>query len=185
MLTQAKKMAFVAMAFVAITAVAMPALAADDVAATVNGDKILKKDVMSVLKAMSVKEEDTSKAFPAVVDQMINEKLMVTLDPIARERLLNIGIVGGGPTGVEIAGALLEIKKNMLPKDFPPWQTVYCYFQQWCREGIWEQVLDVLNKKDRLKQGRTATPSYGIIDSQSTKTQYSSDERGIDGGKKG
>ncbi len=48
-----------------------------------------------------------------------------------------------------------------------------------------EQVLDVLNKKDRLKQGRTLNPSYGIVDSQSTKTQYSSDERGIDGGKKG
>src|SRR5918999_1395430 len=33
------------------------------------------------------------------------------------------------------------------------------------------------------KKAKAATPSYGIIDSQSTKTQYASEERGIDGGK--
>jgi putative transposase len=74
---------------------------------------------------------------------------------------------------------------RMLPKDYPPWQTVYDYFKQWCEDGTWEKVLDVLNEKDRLRQGRQAKPSYGIIDSQSVKTQYNSDERGIDGGKKG
>lgn len=35
-----------------------------------------------------------------------------------KEALLNIVIVGGGPTGVEMAGALAEIKKNVLPHDF-------------------------------------------------------------------
>ena len=45
--------------------------------------------------------------------------------------------------------------------------------------------MDILNQKDQLKQGRQATPSYGIIDSQSTKTQYNSDEKGIDGREKG
>jgi putative transposase len=74
---------------------------------------------------------------------------------------------------------------RMLPKDYPPWQTVYDYFKKWCVEGIWEEVLDILNQKRRFKQGRQATPTYGIIDSQSAKTQYNSDERGIDGGKKG
>ena len=44
--------------------------------------------------------------------------------------------------------------------------------------------MDILNKKDRLKQGRQATPRYGIIDSQSAKTQYASEDRGYDGGKK-
>jgi len=72
---------------------------------------------------------------------------------------------------------------RMLPKDFPSWQTVYDYFKQWCTTGIWETVLDALNKKSRLKQGRQAFPSYGIVDSQSAKTQYNSDELGIDGGK--
>ena len=38
-------------------------------------------------------------------------------------------------------------------------------------------------KKKRLKAGRSASPSYSLIDSQSAKTVYASDERGIDGGK--
>lgn len=36
-----------------------------------------------------------------------------------KEYLLNLVIVGAGPTGVELAGAFAEIKKNILPKDFP------------------------------------------------------------------
>lgn len=36
-----------------------------------------------------------------------------------KERLLNMVIVGAGPTGVELAGAFAEIKKNILPKDYP------------------------------------------------------------------
>ncbi len=35
-----------------------------------------------------------------------------------KEKLLNLVIVGAGPTGVELAGAFAEIKKNVLPKDF-------------------------------------------------------------------
>ncbi len=36
-----------------------------------------------------------------------------------RETLMNIAIVGGGPTGVELAGALAELKRNILPRDYP------------------------------------------------------------------
>lgn len=90
----------------------------------------------------------------------------------------------------DIINAIFYITKSgcqwrMLPQNYPPWQTVYDYFKKWCVSGTWEAVLDILNQKDRLKRGREATPSYGIIDSQSTKTQYNSDEKGIDGGKKG
>jgi NADH dehydrogenase len=35
------------------------------------------------------------------------------------KRLMNIVVVGGGPTGVELAGALGEMKKYVLPKDYP------------------------------------------------------------------
>ena len=72
----------------------------------------------------------------------------------------------------------------MMPKDFPPWKTVYDPFSKWNKRGTWEKCLDRLTACHRLKEGRTALPSYGIIDAQSVKTQYASEERGIDGGKK-
>ncbi len=37
----------------------------------------------------------------------------------AKEALMNIAIVGAGPTGVELAGSFAEMKKNILPKDYP------------------------------------------------------------------
>ncbi|MFK7970058.1 MAG: NAD(P)/FAD-dependent oxidoreductase [Bacteroidia bacterium] len=40
-------------------------------------------------------------------------------DPETRARLLNFVVVGGGPTGVETAGALAEIRRHILPRDYP------------------------------------------------------------------
>lgn len=39
--------------------------------------------------------------------------------PEERQFVLNFVIVGGGPTGVELAGALAEMKKHVLPRDYP------------------------------------------------------------------
>lgn len=47
------------------------------------------------------------------------EKAVVCADPVQREILMNIAVVGGGPTGTEVAGALAEMKKYVLPKDYP------------------------------------------------------------------
>ncbi len=44
---------------------------------------------------------------------------LLSIDDNEREYLLNIVIVGAGPTGVELAGAFAEIKRNILPKDYP------------------------------------------------------------------
>jgi NADH dehydrogenase len=43
----------------------------------------------------------------------------VITDPENLQFILNFVIVGGGPTGVELAGALAEMKTNILPKDYP------------------------------------------------------------------
>ena len=75
------------------------------------------------------------------------------------------------------------IKWRMIPNDFPPWSSVYGHFRQWNLRGIWEKMLQFLNKKVRTNKGRSDSPTYAIIDSQSVKTQYNSEERGIDGGK--
>lgn len=47
------------------------------------------------------------------------ENALNTTDPDDLQTLLNFVIVGGGPTGVELAGALAEMKKHILPKDYP------------------------------------------------------------------
>jgi len=47
------------------------------------------------------------------------EKALTERDPQAREALLNIAIVGGGPTGVEMAGSLAEMKSHILPAEYP------------------------------------------------------------------
>jgi NADH dehydrogenase len=47
------------------------------------------------------------------------EEALLTSDLESRERLMTFVVVGGGPTGVETAGALGELKKHVLPKDYP------------------------------------------------------------------
>ena len=47
------------------------------------------------------------------------EKALVTDDAEERAGLLNIVVVGGGPTGVEMSGTLSEMKRHVLPKDYP------------------------------------------------------------------
>lgn len=47
------------------------------------------------------------------------EKALTVTDKSELQRLMNFVIVGGGPTGVELAGALAEMKKYVLPKDYP------------------------------------------------------------------
>ena len=75
-------------------------------------------------------------------------------------------------------------KWRALPHDFPKWSTVKSFYYRAVENGAWEKVMQFLVKETRRKAGRNENPSYGLIDSQSVKTLYASDERGFDGGKK-
>ena len=56
-----------------------------------------------------------------------------------------------------------------LPKDFPPWRTVYGYFAAWRDNGTLQQVHDQLRDAARTAAGRNVTPTAAVIDSQSVR----------------
>jgi NADH dehydrogenase len=47
------------------------------------------------------------------------EDALLAKDPLQYQKLMNIVIAGGGPTGVEVAGAIADMKRYVLPKDYP------------------------------------------------------------------
>jgi putative transposase len=85
---------------------------------------------------------------------------------------------GGRPRTVdmrEVINAICYVDRTgcqwrALPRDFPPWSTVWTYFRTWRNDGAWERIHTALREQVRVKQGREPTPSAAIIDSQSVKT---------------
>lgn len=75
----------------------------------------------------------------------------------------------------EIINAIFYINKHGcawrgLPHDLPNWSTVYGYFRQCVKTGVWERINDALRRAVREAEGRQAEPTAGIVDSQSVKT---------------
>ena len=75
----------------------------------------------------------------------------------------------------EVVNAVLYVRRNgvtwrALPHDFPPWKTVYHYFRLWRLDGTWERLHDALRERVRAADGRAASPSAAVLDSQSVTT---------------
>ena len=85
---------------------------------------------------------------------------------------------GGRPREVDLRQIVNGIRYQnrsgcqwrMLPTDFGPWTTVHGYYRTWRRDGAVQRIHDALREQVRVAAGREATPSAGILDSQSVKT---------------
>ena len=73
-----------------------------------------------------------------------------------------------------IVNAILYVNRTgcawrYLPKDFPPWRTVYGYFAAWRDNGVLQRIHDQLRDAARTAAGRDPQPTAAVIDSQSVR----------------
>ncbi|RCR68751.1 NAD(P)/FAD-dependent oxidoreductase [Larkinella punicea] len=100
------------------------------------------------------------------------EQASITVDPENRESLLNFVIVGAGPTGVEMAGSLAEMRKHVLPGDYPGLD--FSKMKIYLVEGL-ERVLPPMSPEASAKTQKYLEEMGVIIKLKSLVDSYDGD----------
>lgn len=110
----------------------------------------------------------------------ILEPLLPLPKPTGRPRTVSLMLVFQAILYVLVTGCAW----HLLPKDYPPYSTVYYYFRQWRDDGNWKRIHDALFEQVRHAAGRPPSPSAASLDSQSVPTAVMVHEAvGYDGAK--
>jgi transposase len=104
------------------------------------------------------------------------------------------GTRGGRPPKYprrRVVDAILYVTRTgcswrQLPHDFPPWETVFYYFQRWTLDGTVDRIHQALHDAVRDADGRDPAASAGVVDSQTVPgaATVGKSSRGYDAGKR-
>jgi transposase len=116
------------------------------------------------------------------------------LEPQARSVMRDLVRAQGRPMGHDLRAmcdAIAYVVRNgiewrALPVDFPPWDSVYAFYERWNRRGLPQGLVAQLRDRLRAHQGRKPEPTACIIDSQIVKCADTvpASTSGYHGGKK-
>ena len=124
----------------------------------------------------------------------LTDEQWAVLEPRARQVMAELTVAVGRPMTHDLRAmcdAVGYVVKNgiewrALPVDFPPWETVYAFYERWNNRGLPLELIRRLRELLRQHQGRAAQPSACIVDSQIVKAHdtVSKTTSGYHGGKK-
>jgi transposase len=116
------------------------------------------------------------------------------LEPEARAVMAELVVVSGRPMTHDLRAMLdavgyvtrYGIEWRAVPVDFPPWPSVYAFFERWSARGLPQALADRLRARIRVAVGRRDLPSAAVIDAQSVKAAdtVAAADSGYDAGKK-